>query len=135
MVPLRSFHGLAYKQKLPTYLTTQVNVINWIYKYSDSQVLLDIPILYTSVTKLSYAFQFKITSLNLTKQLHILIWNHESNLLDTLCQILLNITITWNTKYKQIVPNTHKVLMLWAGLTLCSQSSFYIFPRLKACAC
>ena len=51
------FHGLAYKQKLPTYLTTQVNVINWIYKYSDSQVLLDIPVLYTSVTKLSYAFQ------------------------------------------------------------------------------
>ena len=79
------FHGLAYKQKLPTYLTTQVNVINWIYKYSDSQVLLDIPVLYTSVTKLSYAFQFKITSLNLSKQLHILIWNHESNLLNTLC--------------------------------------------------
>ena len=32
-----------------------------------------------------------------------------------MCQILLNITITWNTKYKQIVPNCQKVSTL--GLT------------------
>lgn len=81
LFPYIHFNGLTHKQKPPIYLTMQVNVINWIYKCSDSQVLLDIPFLYTNVTKLSYAFQFKITSLNLTKQLHIVIWNHESNLL------------------------------------------------------
>lgn len=32
-----------------------------------------------------------------------------------MCQILLNITISWNTKYKQIVPNCQKVSTL--GLT------------------
>ena len=72
------------KQKLTTHLTTQVNAINQIRKYSDSPVLLNMPVLRVPVTKLSYAFPLKITSLNLTEQLHVLTWNHEPNLIDSL---------------------------------------------------
>lgn len=76
------FKGLTYKQKVPTYLTSRV--INFMYTCSDSQVLLNTAALHTNITKWFYCFSFKVTGLNLTKQLHLLIWNHESNLLDAL---------------------------------------------------
>lgn len=76
------FKGLTYKQKFPSYLTSRV--INLTYTCSDSQVLLNTAALHTNITKRFYCFSFKVTGLNLTKQLYLLIWNQESNLSDAL---------------------------------------------------
>lgn len=79
------FKGFVYKTKSSHLFNNSSNVRNLIYTCSDSHILLNAPALRTNITKSSYAFSFKVTGLNLPKQLHLLIWNRESNLLDALC--------------------------------------------------